>query len=49
MVGEKIKTIAVAKGQTKSEVNTTDLQKGMYFYSILREGVVVETKKLVKN
>jgi plastocyanin len=49
MVGEKIKTITVPKGQTKSEVNTTDLQKGMYFYSILREGLVVETKKLVKN
>lgn len=49
MVGEKIKTIPVSKGQAKSEINTTDLRKGIYFYSILKEGVIIETKKLVKN
>lgn len=49
MVGEKIKTIALSKGQTKLEINAADLKEGIYFYSILKEGIVIETRKLVKN
>ncbi len=49
MVGEKIKTIGLQGGMTKTEVNLADLTDGVYFYCILREGVVVETKKIVKN
>ena len=48
-VGEKIKTITLQKGQTKTEINASDLSSGIYFYAILKEGVVVETKKIVKN
>lgn len=49
VVGEKIKSIAVQHGQTKVEINAADLREGIYFYCILKEGVVIETRKIVKN
>ncbi|MBI4931074.1 MAG: T9SS type A sorting domain-containing protein [Bacteroidetes bacterium] len=49
VVGEKIKTITLSKGQTKAELNATDLREGIYFCCILKEGVVIETRKIVKN
>ncbi len=48
-VGEKIKTILLQHGQTKAEVNTADLNNGVYFYCVLKEGIVIETKKIIKN
>lgn len=47
--GERLKTINVQSGQSRTEVNTAELATGIYFYSILREGVVIETRKVVKN
>ena len=49
MVGEKIKTITVQQGQSKAEINASDLREGIYFYCILKEGIVIETRKIVKN
>lgn len=49
MVGEKIKTINVVQGQNKIEVNAADLREGIYFYCIIKEGAVIETRKIVKN
>lgn len=49
VVGEKIKTITLLNGQTKAEINASDLMEGIYFYCIMKEGVVIETKKIVKN
>ncbi len=48
-VGEKIKTIALLHGQTKVEINTADLREGIYFFSLIKEGIVTETSKIVKN
>jgi plastocyanin len=48
-VGEKIKTIALPKGQIKTEINTSDITEGIYFYAILKEGTVIETKKIIKQ
>lgn len=48
-LGEKIKTIAVPGGQSKTTISLADLNAGIYFYSILKEGVIVETRKIVKN
>lgn len=48
-VGEKIKTIALPHGQTKTEIDLQNLSGGIYFYAILKEGVVVETRRVVKN
>lgn len=48
-VGDKIRTITLQHGQTKTEINSAELRNGIYFYCIVKEGVVVETRKIVKN
>ena len=48
-VGEKIKTILLQHGQTKMEIDMTDYTDGIYFYSILKEGIVIETRKVIRN
>ncbi|MBI3500453.1 MAG: T9SS type A sorting domain-containing protein [Bacteroidetes bacterium] len=48
-VGENIKSIAVPQGQIKTEIDMQDLQAGIYFYAVLKEGVIIETKKIVKQ
>ncbi|TAL56395.1 MAG: T9SS type A sorting domain-containing protein [Bacteroidetes bacterium] len=49
VLGEKTKTIVLAKGQTKAEISASDIREGIYFYCIIKEGVVTETRKIVKN
>lgn len=49
VIGDEIKTISVRPGQTKAEINAADLREGIYFYCILKEGIVIETRKIVKN
>lgn len=49
VVGEKIRTITLQQGQTKVEINAADLREGIYFYAILKKGVVIGTRKIVKN
>ena len=48
-VGEKIKSISVQQGQTKTEIDAKNFSDGIYFYAILKEGAVIETKKIVKQ
>ncbi len=49
VLGEKLKSVPVLPGQTKAEINASDLQQGLYFYCILKEGIVIETRKVAKN
>lgn len=49
MVGEKTKIFLLTNGQTKVEIDTGELPVGVYFYSIFKEGIIIETRKLVKN
>ena len=49
LTGEKIKTIILTQGQTKIEINTRDMIPGMYLCSILKEGVLVGRRKLLKH
>ena len=49
VVGKQIKSIPLAPKQTSIEVDVANLSKGLYFYSILKNGVVVESRKLVKS
>ena len=49
LTGEKIKTIILTQGQTKTEINTRDMIPGMYLCSILKEGVLVGRRKLLKH
>ncbi len=48
-VGENVKNISPLRSQTKTEIDMRDLQSGIYFYAVLKEGVIVETKKIIKN
>ena len=49
VMGQKMKSVAVKNQETKVEVDVADLTEGIYFYSIIKEGVIVETRKLVKK
>ena len=49
ILGEKMKSVSLKSGQTKIQMDVAELNPGIYFYSILKEGVIVETKKLVKE
>ena len=49
MLGEKMKSVSLKSGQTKVQVDGTELNSGIYFYSIIKEGVIVETRKVVKE
>lgn len=48
-MGQKINSVEVKNGQTKVEIDVAELTKGIYLYSIIKEGVIVETRKLVKR
>lgn len=48
VLGENVKTF-VTKGQTKVEINASDIMNGIYFYSIIKEGVVIETRRIIKD
>ena len=49
LLGEKIKSISIRKGQTKISVDAAELNPGIYFYAVIKDGVIVETRKLVKQ
>jgi len=48
-VGEKIKSVSVKSGQTKFEIDLATLPKGIFFYSIIKDGAVLETRKIIKD
>ena len=47
--GNKIKSVLLKQGQTKVEVDASQLPGGIYFYKIIKQGVILETRKIVKN
>ena len=49
ITGEKIKTIILTEGQTKTEIITRDMAPGIYFCAILKEGVLIGKRKLMKQ
>ena len=49
LTGELVRSIAVASGPALLRTDLGTLPSGIYFVSILREGVVVETKRMVKQ
>lgn len=48
-LGEMIKNIPLQPGQNKTEVNAGDLPAGIYFYGILKEAIIIGTKKIIKE
>lgn len=49
ILGEKIKSVSLERGETKVEMDVATLSKGIYFYSIIKDEMIVGTRKLVKN
>ena len=49
VIGDKVLTFTLTNGQTKLEADLRSLPKGMFFYSIISEGIIIETKKIVKQ
>lgn len=48
MVGKTVKTIPAKVGvKSVMNINTAELPNGVYFYSIIADGVTISTKKLV--
>lgn len=48
VVGGKIKTVEMPSAEGKLEVDLVNLPAGIYFYRTYKEGVVSETRKIVK-
>ncbi|HXC03624.1 MAG TPA: T9SS type A sorting domain-containing protein [Bacteroidia bacterium] len=46
--GQRVASFPVKSGQTKLEADLGTLPKGVYFYILLKEGVVLETRKIIK-
>jgi len=48
-MGEKIKSFSLENGQTKFEADLATLPKGIFFYSIIKDGIVLATRKIIKE
>ncbi len=49
IVGEKVKSFELPSNQTSTQVDLSDLNTGVYFIRTYNEGIIVETKKIVKT
>lgn len=49
MLGEKIYSVKPEAGTSKVELQTAALPQGVYFVSLVKNGVISETRKVVKN
>lgn len=48
ILGDKVKTIELSATENKVEVDFENLPSGAYFFRVYSEGVIVETKRIVK-
>jgi plastocyanin len=49
VTGKSVKIIDLTNFQQGSEIDLADLHAGVYFYSLISGGAVVETKRLIKS
>ena len=49
ILGDELKSFSLKQGQTKVEVDAAEFPEGIYFYRIIKEGVIVETRKIIKQ
>jgi plastocyanin len=49
ILGEQVQSYVVESGQTKLEIDLATLPTGVFFYSIRKDGAVLETRKIIKN
>lgn len=48
-LGEKIKSLPVETGQAKLEADLGTLPKGIFFFSIIKNGIVLDSRKIIKE
>jgi plastocyanin len=48
VIGEKVRTLEMPSSEGKVEVDFDNLPAGIYFYRTYKDGVIVETRKVVK-
>ncbi len=49
LIGKKIGTIRMKHENQPKELNISELENGIYFFSFIKEGRVVETRKIIKE
>jgi plastocyanin len=49
VLGEKVKSVAVNSNEKFTQVDLSDLKKGVYFYVLKEEGEILETRRIVKS
>lgn len=49
VLGEKVKTIALAATENKIDIYFDELPSGIYFFRFLIEGEIIETKRVIKS
>jgi len=49
IVGQQVLSRSLQINQSEVRINTSQIPVGVYFFSALRDGIVVETKKLLKK
>lgn len=48
-IGEKVKSFSLVNGQIKLEADLATLPKGIFFYLISKEGIILEKRKIIKD
>ncbi|MFI5148973.1 MAG: T9SS type A sorting domain-containing protein [Bacteroidia bacterium] len=48
-LGQKVASFQIKAGQQTIEADLATLPKGVYFYALIKEGVVLETRKIIKS
>lgn len=49
LIGTKVKDIEITNSQGKLTIDVTDLNEGIYFYSLIVDGNIILTRKLIKD
>ena len=49
LVGEKMMDVKLSGNSGTTELNVAELSSGVYFVAIMKEGIIVETKKITKQ
>ena len=49
VLGEQVKSIEMRESQGTLEMNFDGMPSGIYFYRTYKEGIVSETRKIVKS
>ncbi|MES2592578.1 MAG: T9SS type A sorting domain-containing protein [Bacteroidota bacterium] len=49
ILGDKVKTVELSATENKAEIDFENLPSGAYFFRVYSEGVIVETKRIIKS